>query len=277
MTRTLHPRALVLLAKDSLPGRIIQAYGGHQISNYASSLAFRLLMSTFPLLVGILALLSTALHSAAEERQLAQEIASFFPSTAVTTVMHALTVLRKNTGILGIISTLGLLWSGSSIFSSLEWPLDTLYGVPSRSALRKRGMALTMTMVYVVAIPGTIVLTGAVTTISHRPALPIVLSLMVWTAVLLLMYRAIPNTSLGLRDVWKGALTAGVLLELLTSIWPAYIHLVHGFDSYGAILALFFVLATWMYFLARIFLLGVVINTLPQTNTHGKRQNAPHV
>ncbi len=275
MTHLLNPGRLLPLAKETLPVRIIRAYGGHQISNYASALAFRLLMSTFPLLVGILALLSTTISSAAEERKLALDIASFFPSTAVSTVMHALTELRKSTGILSILSALGLLWSGSSIFSSLEWPLDTLYGVPSRSTIKKRGMALAMTMIYSIAIPGTIFLTGAVATISHQQVLPVVLSLLIWTAALILMYSSIPNTKLRIRDVWKGALTAGVLLELLTAIWPAYIHLVHGFDSYGAIFALFFVLATWMYFIARIFLLGVIINTLPERHLHVMKESPP--
>ena len=57
-------------------------------------------------------------------------------------------------------------------------------------------------------------------------------------------------------------LLAGVLMEALTLLWPLYAGLTHGFSSYGTAFALFFVLATWLYFFAQFTLLGAVANRM---------------
>jgi uncharacterized BrkB/YihY/UPF0761 family membrane protein len=49
---------------------------------------------------------------------------------------------------------------------------------------------------------------------------------------------------------------------VLTLVWPIYVRLSHGFNSYGATFALFFLLAAWLYFWGQLTLLGAVVNRI---------------
>jgi membrane protein len=72
------------------------------------------------------------------------------------------------------------------------------------------------------------------------------------------LYRFVPNRPLRMRDVLPGALLVGVLIEALSLAFPLYARLAGGFNTYGAQFALFFLLATWFYFLSQLVLLGAV-------------------
>jgi uncharacterized BrkB/YihY/UPF0761 family membrane protein len=60
--------------------------------------------------------------------------------------------VRQHAGILGLIGILGMLWSGSSLFGSMEFALGRMFGVGQRDFLRQRLMALMMTGIFVAAI-----------------------------------------------------------------------------------------------------------------------------
>jgi hypothetical protein len=83
---------------------------------------------------------------------------------------------------------------------------------------------------------------------------------LVMVTVLVILYRSVPNRTFTLRDVLPGAVLAGVLIELLTLAFPIYQRISHGFNSYGAQFGLFFLIATWLYLLSQVLLLGAVYN-----------------
>ena len=57
-------------------------------------------------------------------------------------------------------------------------------------------------------------------------------------------------------------LIAGTAMEILTLVWPLYTHFSKGSSTYGAVFALVFLLASWLYFLAEFILLGAVANRM---------------
>ncbi len=84
----------------------------------------------------------------------------------------------------------------------------------------------------------------------------------------LAVYRVVPNTPLGLADVWKGATLAGVLFVLLNQVFPLYLRLFGGgFEAYKT-LGLLLLLMTWLYFLARILVLGAELNAFLGAQGH---------
>ena len=87
-----------------------------------------------------------------------------------------------------------------------------------------------------------------------------VVGLIVWFAFMLAVYRLVPNHTYRVRESWPGILIAGTAMEILTLLWPFYTHIARGFSTYGAALALFFLLASWLYFLAEFILLGAAAN-----------------
>jgi YihY family inner membrane protein len=108
-----------------------------------------------------------------------------------------------------------------------------------------------------------------------------VLSLAIGAAVmvvlLVLLYRFVPNRTFSLREVLPGALLAGVLIEALSLGFPLYARFAGSFNTYGAQFGLFFLLATWLYLLSQVLLLGAVYNRfrLGQPATKGLTTSQP--
>jgi YihY family inner membrane protein len=88
----------------------------------------------------------------------------------------------------------------------------------------------------------------------------LVIGALVMVLTLVLLYRFVPNRTFRLKDVLPGAILAGVLIEALTLAFPFYQRISHGFNSYGAQFGLFFLIATWLYLMSEVLLLGAVYN-----------------
>ena len=96
------------------------------------------------------------------------------------------------------------------------------------------------------------------------------MGLVVWCLFMLAIYRLVPNRTYRVRELWPGVLIAGAAMELLTLLWPFYTHFSKGSSTYGAVFALVFLLASWLYFLAEFILLGAVANRCtPASRTPG--------
>jgi membrane protein len=249
-------------AGDTYPGRLIAAFGSSQAGNYASGLAFNAFLSMFPLILGLLAILGFATQSSSTSANVLKAILGFFPPDANAALTSAFEGVQEHPGLLGVVSIVGLLWSGSSFFTSMEFSLGMVIGTRQRPFLRQRGMALVMTILFGLSM----IITVGVNSLIALPGLgwlfePIV-GLIVWYAFMLAVYRLVPNRTYRIRDMWPGILIAGTAMEALTLLWPVYAHLAHGFSTYGSVLGLFFVLASWLYFLAEFILLGAVANRL---------------
>jgi len=246
----------------SYPGRVIQAYAASQAGNYAGGLAFNAFVSTFPLMLGLLAILGIVIGDRSVRTRFESALLGFFPSDAHQAVQGALDGIHRFSGLLGLIALVGLLWSGGNLFTAMEWTLGRMIGARQRDFLRQRAMALVMTVVYVVAVVAVVGLNSAVSLAPAVPYLGPVSGGLVWFLLFAIIYRAVPNRAYHFSGGWRGALLAGLLMEILTLLWPLFTHLVHGFTTYGAEFALFFLLATWLYFFAEFTLLGAVVNRM---------------
>jgi membrane protein len=246
----------------SYPGRLIAAFGSSQAGNYASGLAFNAFLSMFPLILGLLAILGFATQSASTSASVLKALLAYFPADANSALTSAFEGVKEHPGLLGVVSIIGLLWSGSNFFTSMEFSLGMVIGTRQRPFLRQRGMALVMTILFGVSM----ITTVGVNSLIALPGLgwlfePVV-GLIVWYAFMLAVYRLVPNRTYRIVDMWPGILIAGTAMELLTLLWPVYSNLAHGFSTYGSVLGLFFVLASWLYFLAEFILLGAVANRM---------------
>ncbi len=240
--------------------RLIQAYGNSQAGNFAGSIAFTMFLSMFPLILGVLSLIALFLTSPGQQQAIDNAIVHFFPSDAHSAILQTLQGVRHNRGIIGGIGIVGMLWGGSSIFTTMEWVLDQLFGVKQRSFLKQRLMALVMTVIFTVAILLTVLLNSAFAVVKVAPWTGPVIGAVVWIGFMATIYRVVPHRTFRLAELWRGALLAGVAMEVISLLWPVYTHFSHGFSSYGSEFALFFLLATWLYFLSQLILLGAVAN-----------------
>jgi membrane protein len=244
------------------PGRLIGAFGASHAGNYASGLAFTAFVSMFPLILGLLSVLGYATRSASAKAAALSAILGFFPGDAHSALQDLFTSIQQNSGLLGIISVVGLLWSGSSLFTGMEFSLGVVVGVTQRSFIRQRAMALVMTILFVVALVAAIGVNSLIALPGIIWGFEPVVGLAVWCAFMLAIYRLVPNRTHKVRELWPGVVIAGTAMELLTLLWPVYTHFSKGYSTFGTVFALVFLLASWLYFLAEFILLGAVANRM---------------
>jgi membrane protein len=261
-------------AKRSVPGQFVTAWGELRAGEGAILIAWQLLFSLFPLVIGILSILGLVLRDPGRQAAIAESIAQQFPSQAEDLVAF-ITETRELGGIFGLVSIVGLLWSGSNLFGTMATVFDRFYGVPDRGFVLQRVVSFAMMAVYTVLIVisvGSTSITGLVVGLSEDVlgvevpffafALGWFVSLASAILMFLVLYRFIPNTSLQIWQVWKGALLAGILFVALTQIFPLYLHFLGaGFAAYKA-LGVFLLLMTWFSFLGMILCAGALLNAI---------------
>ncbi len=254
--------SIVSRVGKSYPGRLLGAFGSSQAGNYASGMAFNAFVSMFPLILGLLAVLGYLTRSPDAKTKALNAILAFFPSDAHTELTKLFVAVQQHSGLLGIVSILGLVWSGSSLFTGMEFALGRVIGVAQRNFLRQRAMGLVMTTLFIVAIVVTIGINSLIALPGIIWGFEPLAGLVVWSLFMLAIYRLVPNRTYRIRHLWPGVLIASVAMELLTLLWPVYTHFSKGSSTYGAIFALVFLLASWLYFLAEFILLGAVANRM---------------
>ena len=260
------------------PARILNAYGQSQASSYALALAFAGFLSMFPMMLGALSIIGLAIRDQSTNAHAQLLLLQLFPSSAQPELQEALIGVKQAAGWFGLISFVGLLWSAGNIYSTMEFALTQVFNSRRRSMLQQRLRGLAMLLLLVVVIVVMVVTND----------LPSVLPLASWltwligfaigaglmVALLIVLYRYVPNRYSSLADVLPGALLAGVLIEILSLGFPLYARLAGGFNTYGAQFALFFVLATWFYLLSQFVLLGAVFNRYRQEARASVRDRA---
>ena len=245
-----------------LPVRVLSAFGQSQASSYASALAFNAMLSMFPLILGLLAIIGLSVRDPATEARFQALIVQSFPSTAQPELLRALSGVKASAGWFGLLSIAGLIWSASGIFATMEFVFAQIFGIRQRDMVRQKLMGFVMMFVLVVAVGLTVAANWAagLLVFSFSWVLSFVVGATVMVTLLVLLYRFVPNRAYRFRDVLPGALLAGILIEVLSLAFPLYARLAGGFNTYGAQFALFFLLAAWFYLLSNLILLGAVYN-----------------
>ena len=246
--------------QGSLPVRVLSAYGESRASNYALALAFAGFVSMFPIMLGALSIIGLAIRDQTTGRRFESLVLQVFPDSAQPEVLQALQGVKQSAGWLGVLSIAGLLWSASSIFATLEFAFTEIFGTSQRDVLRQRLMGLVMMVVLVVAIVLTVAVNALAAFFPFAWITGLLIGAAVMVSLLVALYRLVPNRTFTARKVLPGALVAGVLIEVLSLAFPLYAKIAHSFNTYGAQFALFFLLATWFYFLSQLVLLGAVFN-----------------
>lgn len=246
--------------KRSRAAQTIAAYGAAQGGNYAAGLAFNAFEAMFPLILGMLAIVGLLIRDPSTQASLYKGIVSIFPADAHDAILKALTGVRNHAGLLGIVSIAGLLWSGTNLFAAMEFALTKIFGTTQRDMLRQRLMGLVMVVVFIVAVLLAVTANSAAALSPGAGVVGSLFAAVVLIALMLVIYRWVPNRTFALREVWPGALVAGALIEVFSLIFPLYAKVSKGFGTYGQQFALFFVLATWLLFLSQFILIGAVFN-----------------
>ena len=240
--------------------RVVSAYGASQAGNYAAALAFAGFLAMFPMILGALSVVGFLIRDPVTEAKFLHVLVQMFPNSAQPQLLDALSGVKQSAGWMGLVSLVGLIWSASGIFSTMEFALTQIFGTKQRNMLRQKAMGLVMMLLLVMGIGATLAANSIVNLFPLAWLVSLLIGALVMVTMLILLYRFVPNRTFRLKDVLPGAILAGTLIEVLTLAFPLYQRISHGFNTYGAQFGLFFLIATWLYLLSQVLLLGAVYN-----------------
>jgi membrane protein len=253
-------------------GRFAAKLNADSAMTGAIQIAWQAMFSSFPLILGLLGLFGLVLRDPSQRLGLAEAMASVFPSQ-VGDLLGFIEETHELSGLLGLASLVGLVWSGYWLFQTLELVFNHFYGAPDRGIRQQVVMAVLMMGLYAALFTLSVLASFAanfLVAVSDR-AVPLDLAgfdpLVGWllalgsaVAMFLAIYRITPNRPLALAEVWPGALLAGFLFVLLNQAFPLYFSILGGSYAAYKTLGLFLMLMTWFYCLAVILVLGVELN-----------------
>lgn len=245
-------------------GRVIETFLRTSVDSYGAGLAFNAFVTLFPLTLGLLALLGLVVHDPGIEGDVSHVLLAAFPREAQPELMQALTAIRTHAWTLGLVSVAGLVWAGTGLFGSLEFVLNRVYGLPPRSFLRRRLTGLRLILVFAIAVMAAVAFNWTITSLSAYPPLAFSIGFvggwLVMAAMLAWIYLVVPNRPMTLAEVLPGALVSGLGIEILSLVFPIFSRLTQRTNTYGAGLALIFVMLSWLYLISQLLLLGAVYN-----------------
>jgi YihY family inner membrane protein len=264
----------------AFPVRAVRRFLAAQGPNWATIIAWNLFFAFFPMVFLAISAVGLALRDPSTRATVVQQVLAAFPSCNAQQsgggscqIVTALDDFRKSSGVFAVIGIVGLIWSGSSLFGAIEQGLDNLYGARSRSFVRQKLMAIGMVVVFaVMAVP--LVVSGSLLgLLQSLPGVPDFLrsgpaSLLLQVgagivdASLLfgLIFYVVPNRKQRVRDILPGAISAGVIFEGLTLLFPLYFGLVTHSPQWGQTFGFIFVLLFYFFLLGQIVMLGGAVN-----------------
>jgi membrane protein len=245
--------------------------GDDNAGDMAASISYFSILSIFPLLLGILALLGLFFPSEMVWREIFTFFGRNLPGAAglLEDNIRAIIHLR---GALGLVSIVGLIWSGSIIFGAISRAVNRAWGIKQyrpyyQRKFRDLVLALS-TSVLVFFSLGVSALTVILPNIDYPILVEVpglvgqLLAASLIFMAFLLLYKFMPNVRVPWHDSWIGALAATFLFEIGRLAFIFYLsHFGHYDLVYGSLASLI-VFIVWIYFSSYIFIIGAEFNSL---------------
>ncbi|MEO5576810.1 MAG: YihY/virulence factor BrkB family protein [Gaiellaceae bacterium] len=239
-------------------------------THLAAMIAYFGLLSSVSLIFLALALLGFT-GRAEESSYLVRELQQLFPSQSITDIVRVVETITANATTLGLIGGAFLLWTSLSLFSVLESAFNIVYGRPNRSFLRGKFLATLFMAGSLIILFAALVLGSIGFDLLRHFAPGFVangvvaygLSVLVSTAAvfvfLVAAYERLTNARLTLREVWRGAALAAVLLQGTFQVLPLFVRFSNEVVAVQA-LGASVLLLVWLYVMANAIVFGAVVN-----------------
>ncbi|GAC1322480.1 MAG: virulence factor BrkB family protein [Chloroflexota bacterium] len=253
--------------------RILQKLSKDNLGVLASIVAWSVLSSIVPIVVGLIAISGFVLRGNASAQQsvithLSQGLQGVLSAAELKNLVAAST---QHTGILGIVGFVGVLWGGASVGGAISTVFQAVFEVKGRSFIAEKlidiGMIFVFTILLIVIIVGTTagaVIKSIFTSFALSGVTTFIIGTIISVGAAFLLFASIytvfPNveTRFKFGNVWKGALIAAIVFQILTYIFPLYARFAH-FSSHGALLGAIALLMAWIYFFSITMLVGAEV------------------
>src|SRR5260370_27943749 len=159
------------------PLSIVLAYFGSHATDHAAGLAFNAFLSMFPLMLGLIALVGLFPQSDEIKSAVEKVLVVAFPPSEQAGMLRTFQHAKASAGALALFSLLALVWSGTNLFSSMEFALNQIYLCACRPFWRTRLMGVVLLGVFLVAVRASV---GISTALAIEPSLAAVGSVVAW-------------------------------------------------------------------------------------------------
>ncbi|MBN1314177.1 MAG: YihY/virulence factor BrkB family protein [Anaerolineales bacterium] len=241
----------------------------------AAALAYYTLFSLFPLLLLILSIIGYLLDAgwsvATGTREVLVQLTVEVIPAFGDLVNNALDTIQTGRGVSGIIGLLGLVWAASTTFNHLHIALDQIWGLSAKTDLRLTVKRRVISILIVLSLALLLIIAQATKSLVYwltfitdqLPGGVFLHALMTWIFPFIaavftfgFMYQVFPSVKISWRDVWPGAVMAGVGWELLKLIFAIYVAQFADWQAIYGPVASVIGLLTWLYLSFTIILFG---------------------
>jgi membrane protein len=255
-------------------GRGLVEFFNSENLTFAASIAYYSLLSFFPFLLLILSILSK-MAAAPGESSILPVLQRALPSSALSKfVGEGVDQLATAPLQLTVVGTIFTLWASMGVFGAVTSAVNHAWGVEKPHGYFKQKLiafimlaaagVLMMIALFLVSAAEIVQTTWFAGVVERYPSLDRFTGMVYRSSptallilVLGLIYYWVPNAQVRLRDVWFGAVLAGLLWRLTFSGFSWYVS-VARFNVHGSIAAVV-VFLTWVYLSAVIALYGVEV------------------
>jgi membrane protein len=236
--------------KLSLVRSFVQKYFDDRAMMLAALLAWGILNTLLPLILGLLALAGLVLQDPAQLAAVQDAILSVLPPQVAPAIRDVMENAAANAGAVGLISLGLLLFNGTNFFVAMEEVFNLIYHVPMRGIVVQRIVALGM----LISFAALVVLA------SFAASMPL-LSTLVLIIAFGVLYLVIPNRPLNWKSTLPGAIVAPLAFLLVLRVFPLYIALFGGGFSIYVALGGLLVFLFWLYVVGLIVVTGAELNS----------------
>jgi len=243
--------------------------------NLSAALAYNLLLSTFPIVVALLAILGLVLGALAPgtTNTVFQGITKALPAEVhpESIIRGVQSSLQRSAGILGVFAVVSAIFFGSRLFVLLENFFSIIYRVQPRPLIRQNLVAIGMMLVFIILVPIMVFASSipvlAFSLLQNTPFGQV--SVLAGVAAILgglissfllfvVIFVVVPNLPIRLGHGWPGALVAAVALQLYLALFPIYV--AHSLTGPAGAVGFTVILLVFFYYFGVILCLGAEVN-----------------
>jgi membrane protein len=236
----------------------------------SSGIAFNILITLFPFIMLLLALVGTYLY---RDQEVLNHIRDYFRDVAPTVdpkIMGYLMGLIQKRRIVGILGFMGLLWTSTLVFSSMRIALNIVFRAKKSQGMMQ-GIIVDLLMIVLVGIlllvsmilsPVVIFLQG------YHGRIPVAIGPMIqWIlkyllpfiltyCMLSLIYKIIPYNKVHIKSALQAALFTSLLWELAKHLFAWYVVHLTGYSILYGSLSTLVIFVFWVYYSSTILVVG---------------------
>ena len=264
---------------QSPPGRLFTKVQEDNAFNWAIIIAWNTLTNLVPLVLVSAAVLGIVLGMlGVSSKGIYGAVLSIIPNndSARSEALNALNTFQQRSGLFFVIGFVGLLWTATGLFRSMEQAFAVIYHTRQRTLVKGILMSFGMMVLFIALVGVMVVSSTFLGYAQHLSFLPgfiagngvvafgvqFLVGTIAGFLLFLSIYYVVPNRHQVWRKVIPGALLAALLFEGLTLLFPIYIRYTGNGTAYGKTFGLIFLLMTFFYFLGIVTMLGVELNSL---------------